>query len=73
MVEISYYARDLSGQRYALPGSYVVTFPVDGTDPDVQAQAIAHRLGQEDLKPVSVHQPRRRRKPAGRGAAESPS
>ncbi|MGC4758431.1 hypothetical protein [Micromonospora trifolii] len=73
VVEISYYARDLSGQRYALRGTYVVTFPVDGTDPDVQAQAIAHRLGQEDLKPISVHQPPRRRKPAGRGAAESRS
>ncbi|RAO35925.1 hypothetical protein PSN13_02349 [Micromonospora saelicesensis] len=73
VVEISYYARDLSGQRYALPGSYVVNFPVDGTDPDVQAQAIADRLGHADLKPISVHQPRRRRKPAGRDAAESPS
>ncbi|MEU8181716.1 hypothetical protein AB0B85_11255 [Micromonospora sp. NPDC049044] len=73
VVEISYYARDLSGQRYALPGSYVVTFPVDGTDPDVQAQAIADRLGHEDLKPASVHQPHRRRKPAGRDAAESVS
>ncbi|MEV4822950.1 hypothetical protein [Micromonospora sp. NPDC049274] len=60
VVEISYYARDLSGLRYELPGSYVVTFPVDDTDPDVQSQAIAHRLGHKDLKPISVHQPRRR-------------
>lgn len=57
VVEISYYARDRSGQRFALPGRYVVTFPVDGTDPAIQAQVIAHRLGQEDLKPLSVHQP----------------
>ncbi|MEU8330076.1 hypothetical protein [Micromonospora sp. NPDC048839] len=61
VVEIGYYARDLSGARYALPGRYVMTFPVDGTDPDVQAQAIARRLGHEDLKPLSVHHPRRRR------------
>jgi hypothetical protein len=62
VVEISYYARDLSGQRYAMPGTYVVAFPVDGTDPDAQAQAIAHRLGHEDLKPLSVHRPRQRRR-----------
>ncbi|MGC4748530.1 hypothetical protein ACLQ28_23190 [Micromonospora sp. DT201] len=61
VVEISYYARDLSGLRYALPGSYVVNFPIDGTDPAVQAQAIADRLGHEDLKTLSVHQPHRRR------------
>lgn len=62
MVEISYYARDRSGQRFALPGKYVVTFPVDGTDPGVQARAIAYRLGHEDLKPLSVHHPHRRRR-----------
>ncbi|GGO16889.1 hypothetical protein [Micromonospora parathelypteridis] len=62
VVEIRYYARDLSGLRYALPGSYVVTFPVDDTDPAVQAQAIAHRLGHEDLKPLSVHHPHQRRR-----------
>ncbi|SCL30060.1 hypothetical protein GA0070624_4002 [Micromonospora rhizosphaerae] len=61
MVEISYYALDLSGLRYAMPGTYVVTFAVDRTDPDAQAQAIAHRLGHEDLKPLSVHQPHRQR------------
>ncbi|MGC4814715.1 hypothetical protein ACLQ29_29650 [Micromonospora sp. DT228] len=60
VVEIGYYARALSGERYALPGRYVMTFPVDGTDPDLQAQAIAHRLNHEDLKPMSVHHPRRR-------------
>jgi hypothetical protein len=61
VVKVSFYARDASGLRYAMPGHYVVTFPVDDSDPDRQAQAIAHRLGHEDLKPVSVHQPRRRR------------
>ncbi|SBT37254.1 hypothetical protein [Micromonospora auratinigra] len=61
LVEVSYYARDRSGQRFALPGRYVVTFPVDETDPAAQAQAIAHRLGHEDLKPLSAHQPPRRR------------
>jgi hypothetical protein len=60
-VEVSYSARDLSGHRYAMPGTYVVTFPVDDTDPDAQARAIAYRLGHEDLKPLSVHRPRRRR------------
>jgi hypothetical protein len=59
-VEIGYSARDLTGQRYAMPGTYVVTFPVDDTDPDAQARAIAYRLGHEDLKPLSVHRPRRR-------------
>ncbi|WP_435206981.1 hypothetical protein [Micromonospora sp. bgisy143] len=62
VVEMGYYARDRSGVRYALPGRYVVTFPVDGSDPAVQAQAIAHRLGHENLKPVSVHQPQPRRR-----------
>jgi hypothetical protein len=62
VVEISYHARDLSGLRNAVPGTYVVTFPVDASDPDAQAQAIAHRLGHEDLKPLSVHRPRQRRR-----------
>ncbi|TYB38301.1 hypothetical protein FXF50_11695 [Micromonospora sp. AP08] len=62
VVEVSYCARDRSGSRYALPGRYVVTFPIDGTDPVVQAHVIAHRLGHEDLKPLSVHQPHRRRR-----------
>ncbi|WP_446219391.1 hypothetical protein [Micromonospora sp. IBHARD004] len=61
VVEVSYHARDLSGLRYAMPGRYVVTFPVDGTDPHAQAQAITHRLGHEDLKP-HVHQPHQRRR-----------
>nr|BFE75480.1 hypothetical protein GCM10020092_087810 [Actinoplanes digitatis] len=61
VVEIGYYARDPTGQRYTMPGRYHITFPVDGTDPAVQAQAIADRLCHEDLKPLSVHQPRRRR------------
>ncbi|MGY0003915.1 hypothetical protein [Micromonospora sp. I033] len=62
VIEISYHARDVSGGGYALPGRYVVTLPVDGTDPAVQARAIAHRLGHEDLKPLSVHQPHPRRR-----------
>ncbi|MEU7876572.1 hypothetical protein [Dactylosporangium sp. NPDC049140] len=62
VVEISYYARDMSGLRYAMPGSYVATFPVVPSDPDHQAQVIAHRLGHEDLKPVSVHRPQQRRR-----------
>ncbi|GAA3940002.1 hypothetical protein [Actinoplanes auranticolor] len=61
VVELSYYARDLSGQQYAMPGRYHIRFPVDGSDPAAQAQAIAHRLRHEDLKPLSVHQPSRRR------------
>lgn len=44
VVEISYYARDHSRQRYALPGRYVMTFPIDDTDPVVQARFIAHRV-----------------------------
>ncbi|RZU77742.1 hypothetical protein EV384_6483 [Micromonospora kangleipakensis] len=60
VVEISYYARDLSELRHAMPGRYVVTFPVDGTDPNAQARDIVHRLGHEDLKPLSAHQPRQR-------------
>jgi hypothetical protein len=62
VVEVSYYARDMNGLRYAMPGHYVVTFPVDTSDPDHQAQVIAHRLGHEDLKPVSIHQPPRHRR-----------
>ena len=61
VVEVSYYARDLSGLRYAMPGHYVVTFPIDNSHPDHQAQIIAHRLSNEDLKPISIHQPPRRR------------
>jgi hypothetical protein len=61
VVEISYYARDTSGLRYAMPGRYVVTFPIGASDPEHQAQTIAHRLYHEDLKPASVHRPRQRR------------
>jgi hypothetical protein len=59
LVEVGYYARDLSGLRHALPGRYFVTFPIVDSDPREQAQAIAHRLAHEDLKPVSAHVPRR--------------
>jgi hypothetical protein len=62
VVEVSFYARDVGGVRYAMPGHYVVTFPVDDSDPDRQAQVIVQRLDQEDLKRVSVHQPPRRRR-----------
>ncbi|MFF5081729.1 hypothetical protein ACFY36_32160 [Actinoplanes sp. NPDC000266] len=62
VVEVGYYARDPSGRRYAMPGHYIVAFPIDDTDPGDQAQAIAHRLGHEDLKPISTHQPPRRRR-----------
>jgi hypothetical protein len=53
VVEIGYQA------RAGGPGTYLVTFPVDGTDPETQAQVIVHRLGHEDLRPVSVHQRRK--------------
>jgi hypothetical protein len=61
VVEVSYQARDQSGQRSLIPGKYTITFPVHETDPDAQARDIVHRLGHEDLKPLSVHQPRQRR------------
>jgi hypothetical protein len=61
VVEVRFYARDMSGLRYATPGHYVVTFPVDDSDPDPQAQVIAHRLSHEDLKLVSVYLPPRGR------------
>ncbi|SNY47080.1 hypothetical protein [Paractinoplanes atraurantiacus] len=62
VIEVSYYARDMSGLRYAMPGHYIVTFPVDASaDPHQQAEAIAHRVSHEDLKPISLHRPRRRR------------
>jgi hypothetical protein len=62
VVEVSYYAQDMSGLRHSMPGHYVVTFPIDTSDPDHQAQVIAHRLGHEDLKPVSIHRPPWRRR-----------
>jgi hypothetical protein len=61
VVEVSYSARDMSGRRYAMPGHYVVTFPVDDADPGRQAEVIAYRVRHEDLKPISVHRPPRRR------------
>ncbi|MFE9747813.1 hypothetical protein ACFYOT_23150 [Saccharothrix saharensis] len=62
VVVVGYRARDVDGPRRALPGTYSMTFPVDGTDPEDQARAIVHRLRHEDLKPLSTHQPRRPRR-----------
>ncbi|MGC4829861.1 hypothetical protein [Micromonospora arida] len=71
VVATAYPANGFHGQPVAGFGPSRLLGP-DGLAVAPEAREIAvDRLGHEDLKPASVHQPHRRRKPAGRDAAES--